>query len=512
MKKIIKVIPKKTNEKNKNNKDGEIMKVRVRYAPSPTGYLHIGGARTALFNYLFAKNNKGQFIVRIEDTDLERNIIDGISSQLDNLRWMGIIPDETIDIPGKFGPYKQTERLNIYLKYAHNLIKTKQAYYCFCTSETLDKMRKLQTAANILAFQYDRRCLKLDDKTIANNLQNKVSYTIRIIIPADKVYTIADLVRGNVEFKTQDLGDFIIIKSNGVATYNFAVVIDDHLMEISHVFRGEEHLSNTPRQLIIYEYFKWTSPVFAHMTLIINSDRKKLSKRDGSLMQFIHQYRQEGYLPEAIFNFIALLGWSSHEEKEIYSKEQLIKLFTPKYLSKAPSMFDPQKLAWMNNYYIKQLTNDQYLALVTPFIKNKYDWNSNSSDWWRQVLAIYQPQLEYGAQINELVTLFFKDNYQLENDAKVFMNENDCKNVCTNFINKITSCQEWTNNNIKTIINEVKIETKVNGKLLFMPIRIISTGQMHGPDLVSTIKLLGYDTIIKNLKLNWIFSKNENKK
>ncbi len=497
--------PRKLNEKkeNKNHKDGDSMKVRVRYAPSPTGYLHIGGARTALFNYLFAKNNKGQFIVRIEDTDLERNITDGISSQLDNLRWMGIIPDETIDTLGEYGPYKQTERLDIYLKYAHELVKNKHAYYCFCTSETLDKMREDQTADNILAFQYDKRCLKLDDKTIVDNLQKKVSYTIRIIIPDDKIYMIADLVRGNVEFKTQDLGDFIIIKSNGVATYNFAVVIDDHLMEISHVFRGEEHLSNTPRQLVIYEYFKWTPPVFAHMTLIINSDRKKLSKRDGSLMQFIHQYRQEGYLPAAIFNFIALLGWSSHEEKEIYSKEQLIKLFTPKYLSQAPSMFDPQKLLWMNNQYIKQLTNEQYLALVIPFIKTKYNWSSNSSEWWAQMLIIYQPQLEYGAQINELVTLFFKNNYQLEVDAKTFMKENYCKNVCTTFINKIVACQGWTNENIKTIINEVKVETKVNGKLLFMPIRIITTGQMHGPDLVSTIKLLGYDTITKNLKLNF---------
>lgn len=488
------------------------MKIRVRYAPSPTGYLHIGGARTALFNYLFAKNNKGQFIVRIEDTDLERNIVDGINSQLDNLRWIGIIPDETIDVPGKYGPYKQTERLDIYLKYAHELIKNRQAYYCFCSTETLDKMRETQAANSILAFQYDKRCLKLDENTIADNLRKKKSYAIRIIIPDNKVYIITDLVRGNVEFKTQDLGDFIIIKSNGIATYNFAVVIDDHLMKISHVFRGEEHLSNTPRQLVIYEYFKWTAPTFAHMTLIINSDRKKLSKRDGSLMQFIHQYRQAGYLPTAIFNFIALLGWSSHEEKEIYSKEQLIKLFTPKYLSKAPSMFDVQKLVWMNNYYIKQLNVEQYLALVIPFIKAKYNWNSKTLDWWTQMLVIYQPQLEYGAQINELVTLFFKDNYQFEFDAKTFMKENDCKNVCSTFINKITACQEWTNDNIKTIINEVKSETKVNGKMLFMPIRIISTGQMHGPDLVSTIKLLGYDTIINNLKLNYPVDKKKSNK
>lgn len=479
------------------------MKVRVRYAPSPTGYLHIGGARTALFNYLFAKNNNGDFIVRIEDTDLERNIKDGINSQLDNLRWMGIIPDETVDLPGNYGPYQQTERLNIYIKYALMLITAKKAYYCFCTTQYLNEMRSKQKAENISAFQYDRTCLKLAPSVIENNLKNKVSYAIRIKIPANKVYKIKDLVRGEVTFNSVDLGDYIIIKSNGVATYNFAVVIDDHLMEISHIFRGEEHLSNTPKQLVIYQYFNWKIPIFAHLTLIVNNERKKLSKRDGSIMQFIHQYREQGYLPAAIFNFIALLGWSSHEEKEIYSKEQLIKLFTPKYLSKAPSMFDLEKLGWMNNYYIKKLNIEQYLALVKPFIKEKYDWNSKTIDWWKEVLLIYQSQLTYGQQINELVNLFFKDNYQLSISAKNFLDNNDCWLVCEIFIKKITVCKNWTNTNIKAIIDEVKVETKVNGKLLFMPIRIISTGQMHGPDLVSTIKLLGYDTVINNLKLNF---------
>ncbi len=479
------------------------MKIRVRYAPSPTGYLHIGGVRTALFNYLFTKNNKGDFIVRIEDTDLERNIEDGISSQLDNLRWMGIIPDETIDLPGKYGPYKQTERLNIYIQHALILIKEKKAYYCFCTPQYLEEMRKKQADKNILAFQYDGTCSKLEQPVIEENLQNKISYAIRVKIPTNKSYKIKDLVRGNVEFNSVDLGDYIIIKSNGVATYNFAVVIDDHLMEISHVFRGEEHLSNTPKQLVIYEYFNWKIPTFAHLTLIVNNKRKKLSKRDGSIIQFIHQYRKEGYLPEAIFNFIALLGWSSHEEKEIYTKEQLIKLFTPKYLSKAPSMFDPEKLVWMNNYYIKRLNVEQYLALVTPFIKEKYNWNSKTIEWWKEVLLIYQSQLEHGSQINELVSLFFKNNFKADMEAKTFLNDNECNLVCTAFIKKIIDCKNWTSDNIKNIINEVKKETNVNGKLLFMPIRIITTGQMHGPDLVSTIKLLGYDTIISNVKLNF---------
>lgn len=476
------------------------MTVRVRYAPSPTGYLHIGGARTAVFNYLFAKHNKGKFIVRIEDTDLERNIADGISSQLDNLRWMGLEIDETIDTKSEYGPYQQTERLDIYLKYAQNLIDKGLAYHCFCSSETIDKMREAQAKAKILAFQYDGRCAKLDKATLEQNLKNKKKYAIRVKIPVNQVYEIEDIVRGKVSFHTRDLGDYIIIKSNGVATYNFAVVIDDYLMKITHVFRGEEHLSNTPKQLVIYHHFKWTAPKFGHLTLIINHDGKKLSKRDGSLMQFIHQYRNEGYLPEALFNFITLLGWSSHEEREIYTKEEFIKIFNPAYLSKAPSMFDVQKLLWMNNYYIKKLDNKAYFDLVEPFVKAKYDWKSKPQQWWHELLLIYQRQLMYGSEITDLITLFFHKKFEIDPEAQDFLKANDNSLVIKTFSTKISQLKQWNEEAIKQVINQVKVETKVNGKLLFMPIRIICTGQMHGPELPQTIKLLGQDAILSQIK------------
>lgn len=477
------------------------MEIRVRYAPSPTGYLHIGGARTAIFNYLFAKHHNGKFIVRIEDTDLERNIADGISSQLDNLRWLGLKIDETIDQPGLYGPYQQTQRLDIYLHHAQKLIQAGHAYYCFCTNEILDKMREDQKNANKPSFQYDGRCAKLAASEVQEKIKAKVVFSIRLKTPANKIFTINDMVREEVKFNTKDIGDFIIIKSNGIATYNFAVVIDDYLMKITHVLRGEEHLSNTPRQLLIYDYFNWQAPKFGHLTLIINQDGKKLSKRDGSLMQFIEQYRNQGYLHEALFNFITLLGWHSHQEREIYSQAELIEIFNSDYFSKAPSMFDTRKLLWMNNYYIKNLTQEAYLNLVVPFVKAKHKWESKNEQWWNELLLIYQKQLMYGAEINELISLFFEEKPNLVQEAKDFLSSNQEASikVIASFKEKIAKLDDWSAQGIENVIKEVKSETKVTGKPLFMTIRIAASFQTHGPELPKTIKLLGKEQVLTRL-------------
>ncbi|MGL5268313.1 MAG: glutamate--tRNA ligase [Spiroplasma sp.] len=482
------------------------MEIRVRYAPSPTGYLHIGGARTAVFNYLFAKHHNGKFIVRIEDTDLERNIADGISSQLNNLRWLGLVIDETIDQEGKYGPYQQTKRLNIYRQYAKKLITDNYAYYCFCTNEVLTKMKEEQKKVNIASFQYDGRCAKLSATEIKKRLDNKVVFSIRLKSPKNKIFTIDDIVRGQVSFNTKDIGDFIIVKSNGIATYNFAVVIDDYLMKISHVFRGEEHLSNTPKQLLIYHYFNWQAPKFGHLTLIVNQGGKKLSKRDGSLMQFIEQYRNQGYLPEALFNFISLLGWSSHQEREIYTKEELIAIFNSDYFSKAPSMFDVRKLLWMNNHYIKNLTQDQYLNFVHPFVEKEYQWKEKDEQWWIEMLLIYQKQLMYGAEISQLISLFFVKKPILAKEAKDFLksNQESASKVIASFKKEIVKINDWSIAAIESTIQQVKFETKITGKLLFMSIRIACSYSMQGPELAKTIKLLGKEKIlvrIKNLKL-----------
>ena len=343
--------------------------VRVRYAPSPTGFLHIGGARTALFNYLYAKHHGGTFVVRIEDTDIERNVEGGEASQLDNLRWLGITPDESIDIGGPYAPYRQMERLDIYKEHAEKLLAEGKAYKCFCSSEELEASREAQKANGVAAPTYDGKCRHLTAEEVAEKEAAGMQYTIRMRVPEGVTYKFTDLVRGDVSFESKDIGDWVLVKANGIPTYNYAVVLDDHFMEITHVFRGEEHLSNTPKQMMIFDAFGWEYPRFGHMTLIVNEERKKLSKRDESIIQFITQYKDLGYLPEAMFNFFGLLGWSPEGEEEIFTHEEFIKLFDEKRLSKSPSMFDKTKLTWMNNQYIKQLPLEDVVALALPHLQ-----------------------------------------------------------------------------------------------------------------------------------------------
>ncbi|MFK5883426.1 MAG: glutamate--tRNA ligase, partial [Candidatus Izemoplasma sp.] len=327
------------------------MSVRVRYAPSPTGHLHIGGARTALFNYLFAKKHNGSLIIRIEDTDIARNIEAGENSQLKFLNWLGIEWDESVDKDKGFGPYRQLERIDIYQKYANQLVMKGLAYKCYCTVEELAEEREQQVIDGIDKFHYSKKCLGAPE-------QNK-PFVLRFKVPKLQTYTFDDLVKGEVTFKSEDVGDWVIMKNNGIPTYNFACAIDDHLMEISHVLRGADHITNTPKQLMVYRAFKWEPPVFGHMTLIVNDDNKKLSKRDESIIQFIQQYQELGYLPEALFNFISLLGWSPKGEEEILSHDQLIEMFDESRLSKSPAKFDKEKLAYINNRYVKALTIEE---------------------------------------------------------------------------------------------------------------------------------------------------------
>ena len=339
----------------------EFKNVRVRYAPSPTGMLHIGGARSALYNYLFAKKYGGQFIVRIEDTDIKRNIQGGEDSQIEGLAWLGIIPDESPKNPNpKFAPYRQTERLELYKELGNKLIEMGHAYHCYCSEEELEIDREEQTKKGATAGQYSRRCLHASKEQIEAWKKEGRIPVIRLKLKDHYVIKFNDLVRGEVAFNNDDIGDWVILKSNGIPTYNYAVVIDDHYMNITHVFRGEEHLPNTSRQIQLFEYFGWQIPTYGHMTLIVNEEGKKLSKRDPHIVQFIQQYKEMGYLPEAIFNFILLLGWSPEEKKEIFSRQEAIAAFKVERLSKAPSMFDVKKLEWLNNEYIKKLNESNF--------------------------------------------------------------------------------------------------------------------------------------------------------
>ncbi|UZK64178.1 glutamate--tRNA ligase [Mycoplasma mycoides subsp. capri] len=478
------------------------MSFRLRYAPSPTGFLHIGNTRTALMNYLFSKHYNGSFIVRIEDTDLARNVEGAIESQFENLNWLGIFPDESIFNVGdqKYGKYMQSQKFDRYKQLAEQLVDQNKAYRCFCTSEELEKDYENQTSRGIIATKYSQKCLFLTQDQIQKNLENKKEYSIRFKVPENKTWTINDIVRGDVSFDSKDLGDFVILKSNGVATYNFAVVIDDYDMQITHVLRGEEHISNTPRQMMIYDAFNWNYPKFGHLTLIVDNTGKKLSKRSGNALFFIEQYKKQGYLSQAIFNYIALLGWSPAGEQEILSQNELIKIFDEKRFSKSPSTFDMVKMKWINSVYMKKLDDDKYLEFVKSFINtNKFDITSKSETWLNHLLLLYKKELEYAEQINDHLDLFFNKTTLDNNTIDVLNNLTSYKNVVEIFKNQINDLKDWTIENIKQIIKDTSTLANVKGKDLFMPIRIFATKSEHGPSLADVIYLLGKTTVLNNI-------------
>ncbi|CAM3089239.1 glutamate--tRNA ligase [Paenibacillus sediminis] len=477
--------------------------VRVRYAPSPTGHLHIGNARTALFNYLYARSQGGKFIIRIEDTDLKRNVEGGEENQLTYLKWLGMDWDEGVDIGGEYAPYRQTERLDIYRKYWQELIDKGLAYRCYCTEEELEQEREEQIARGETP-RYSGKHRNLTEEEIkAYEAEGRVP-SIRFRVPEGKTYTFNDMVKGTISFTTEDMGDFVIVKRDGIPTYNFAVVIDDYLMKITHVLRGEDHVSNTPRQLMIYEALGWEPPIFGHMTLIVNENHKKLSKRDESIIQFIEQYDQLGYLPEALFNFISLLGWSPEGEEEIFTREQLISIFNANRLSKSPAVFDTAKLAHINNYYIKHADPDRIADLAIPHLqkagKLPESLSAQQREWAKTLVALYQEQMTAASDIVELSEMFFRDDLVLEEEGANVLAEEQVPTVLQAFLTKVEQTDEFTSSNMAVLIKEVQKETGYKGKQLFMPIRVALTGQTHGRDLNQTIYLLGRDKVISRLK------------
>ncbi|MFB4170091.1 glutamate--tRNA ligase [Virgibacillus sp. JSM 102003] len=476
--------------------------VRVRYAPSPTGNLHIGNARTALFNYLFAKHFDGKFIIRTEDTDEKRNVAGGEESQLKYLKWLGIEWDEGADIGGDYGPYRQMERLDIYDKYVDELLEKGLAYKCYMTEEELDQEREEQRAKGQVP-KYSGAHSNLTAEDIARYEQEGRKPSIRMRVPANQDYTFNDIVRGNIKFESSDFGDWVIVKKSGTPTYNFAVAIDDHLMRISHILRGEEHISNTPKQMMVYDAFGWETPKFGHMTLILNEERKKLSKRDEHILQFIEQYHNLGYLPEALFNFITLLGWSPVGEEEIFNKEKLIEIFDPERLSTSAAIFDQHKLKWMNNEYIKATEIEKVIELAMPHLieagRLPEDMDASTREWAENVITLYREQLRYGAEIVELTELFFKESIDYDESAMEVLQQEQVPEVLQVFADKLIHLDDFTKDSIKAEIKATQKETGHRGKKLFMPIRVATTGQSHGPELPMAIELLGKDIIISRL-------------
>ena len=478
-------------------------KVRVRYAPSPTGNLHIGNARTALFNYLFAKHYGGDFVLRIEDTDFKRNKEEGERSQLKYMDWLGLDYDEGIGKEKEFGPYRQSERIEIYQKYAEQLLAEDKAYKCYMTAEELEAEREEQVA-NGLPPRYSGKHAHLTKEEQDQFEKEGRKPSIRIRVPQDRTYSFNDMVKGELSFEGKDFGDFVIVKNDGVATYNFAVAIDDHLMEISHVLRGDDHVSNTPKQLVVYEALGFKPPIFGHMTLIVNENKKKLSKRDETIIQFIEQYDDLGYLPEALFNFITLLGWSPEGEQEIFTREEFVKIFDEKRLSKSPAFFDNNKLTWINNQYIKAQPLERIVNLALPFFVKEgvatQEEVDNNRAWFEKLISLYQPQMSYGAEIVKLTKQFFVEEIKFDEEELEILKQDTTVAVFEDFLEKLEVAGDFTSENIKTLIKTIQKDTGVKGKNLFMPIRIASTGSMHGPELNTSLELLGRDRVVARVK------------
>lgn len=472
------------------------MKVRTRFAPSPTGYMHIGNLRTAIFEYLLAKKYNGSFILRIEDTDQTREVEGAIDFIYKTLELCGFSIDEGPNNDKGYGPYIQSERKDIYKKYAEELVEKGKAYYCFCTEEELEAMRK-RAEARKRPFVYDGRCSRLSKEKIAENLANGIPYVIRQKMPKTGVTVVEDLIYGKIKIDNSILDDQILLKSDGFPTYNFANVVDDHLMDITHVIRGKEYLDQTAKYNLLYEAFGWEKPTYIHVAMVLGEDGNKLSKRNGDA-SFMDLYN-EGFLPSAIVNYLCLLGWSPANNQEVFTMDELINNFDETRISKSSSQYDVKKLEWFNHQYIQKMPDEEYLAWIKKYFTK--DVSNKSDEWVNRLLLIYKSHLNYGKEINELVENFFNDNIEMNAEAKEFIESDPViERVISYFKAELEKLDDWNVDVINTAINNVKNALNVKGKLLYMPIRIKASGLMHGPDLADTIYLIGKDTVIKRLK------------
>lgn len=472
------------------------MKVRTRFAPSPTGYMHIGNLRSALFAYLTAKSMDGDFLLRIEDTDQERKVDGAVEFILNILNMMGLNPDEGAEKGGNYGPYYQSQRLDIYKKYAEMLVEKGYAYYCFCDEERLNKLREIANARKV-PFTYDGHCSHISLEEARKRIANGEKYVIRQKMPKEGVTSYVDTVYGEIKVDNSTLEDQILIKSDGFPTYNFANVIDDHLMEISHVNRGNEYLSSTPKYLLLYKAFGWESPIYIHQPLVIKADGTKISKRnkDDNLMDLLDR----GFLPEAIINYIALIGWAPKDNQEFFTLKELEKAFDIHRISTAPGCYDIKKLEWFNAHYIKEMDDEKYLNWIKPFLK--FDISNKSEEWVNKLLLTYKTHINCGEMINDVVKNFFAESYELDEECKTFLASDEViPLVIEKFASEIEQINDWNTDNINKAIENTKNSLNVKGKLLYMPLRIKASGFMHGPELDACIYLLGKEKALENLR------------
>ena len=471
--------------------------VRVRFAPSPTGYLHLGSLRTALFNYLFARHNNGKFILRIEDTDQSRKVEGAVENLINILNEMGLNYDEGPGVGGEFGPYFQSERLDIYKKYCDELLANGHAYYAFETAEELDEMRKVQQMQGKQTM-YDRRARVLTENEVKEKLASGVPYVIRLKVPLDSEIRFTDIIRGNVKIDTNLVDDQVLLKSDGFPTYHLANVIDDHLMQITHIIRGEEWLTSVPKHIILYNAFGWEIPQMAHVPLILNPDKSKLSKRQGDVAT--EDYLKKGYLKEALLNFMTLLGWNpgDGEEKEIFTKEELIEKFSIERVNSAGAVFNAEKLNWMNGEYIKNYDIDELTELIIP---NFNAGGVDTSDLVKTKRVIFAIR-NYISKLDEACeqAKVYYSEVSLSNEHNEIVQSETSKLIFPLLISKIEQLAEITIDNFKPLLSEVQKETGVKGKNLFMPVRLALTGEEHGPELGMSAYVLGREEVIQRLR------------
>lgn len=469
--------------------------VRVRFAPSPTGYLHVGGLRTALFNYLFAKHNKGKFILRVEDTDQTRKVEGAIENMIDTLQKLGLDIDEGPFKGGDYGPYYQSQRLEIYKKYCDELLEKGMAYYAFETTEELEEMRKLQQIEGRQTM-YDRRARDFTPEEVKEKLDSGIPYVIRLKVPLGEEIIFEDLIRGNIKIETNIIDDQVLLKADGYPTYHLANVIDDHLMAITHIIRGEEWVTSVPKHIILYRAFGWEVPKMAHLPLLLNSDKTKLSKRQGDVA--VEDYMKKGYLNEALINFNAFLGWHPGEgiDKEIFTKEELIELFSLERVHRAGAVFNIDKLNWMNNEYIKNYDLDKLTELAIPFI-NEAGYDTSDFEKTKKIVGAVRVYLNKLNEIGEHVKMFFQDKVIVEDeDFKKEVASEDAKKIFNYLIPEFNDADFSSTDNIKNIFSEAQKNLGIKGKKFFQPLRIAITGQTHGPEFPLTIQILGKDKVL----------------
>jgi glutamyl-tRNA synthetase len=470
--------------------------IRVRFAPSPTGYLHIGGLRTALYNFLFAKHHGGKFILRIEDTDQTRKVEGAVKNSIETLKWAGIEYDEGPDRDGGCGPYIQSQRLDLYRKYAEELITNGKAYFCFCTHERLEELRRKQSELK-QPPSYDRLCRTIPREEAERRVAAGERHVIRMKIPSEGALTFEDVIRGKVTFACKMLDDQVLIKSDGYPTYHLAVVVDDHLMGITHIIRGEEWLSSVPKHVLLFQYFGWDLPVLAHLPLLLNPDKSKLSKRQGDVA--VEDYRDKGYLKVAIVNFIAFLGWNPGDEREIFFMDQLIQEFRLERVGKAGAVFNIEKLNWLNQQHIKIKSNEDLARLIKPYIDKK-GWPVIENEYLLKVIGLMKERLTFPQEFIELSGYFFMDPESFDEQGLKKNWEKESGERLKLLIDRLESIDDYSPTSLENTVRQLSDELKIKTSKLIHPVRLALSGRTSGPGLFEMMAVLGKETVLRRLR------------